>query len=291
MAKETREKSFPAPTMTDDFFRSRLEQMIDLKHPLVVLTSRLPWAQIEAALAPSFARKSRDGKVIEGSDLFGSAMEIAGGVSAAGRPRLSIRLMASLQYLKRAYNLSDEEVAERWAENVVWQYFSGQTYYEPKLPCDPTQLGRFRTAIGEAGVEELLKATIDTVVTTKAVLPAEIEQVIVELGYLGVDKDNPDVETIDRSKYKSLTQQQLRRLKRRQAIDPTIGNLKSDHRMARCWLLRAMVRLGLKVLLLRPIFLLLQAAILRTDVLAMFHRQSFANRMTASQPCALLPSI
>jgi hypothetical protein len=277
--------------MTDDFFRSRLEQMIDLKHPLVVLTSRLPWAQIEAALAPSFARKSRDGKVIEGSDLFGSAMEIAGGVSAAGRPRLSIRLMASLQYLKRAYNLSDEEVAERWAENVVWQYFSGQTYYEPKLPCDPTQLGRFRTAIGEAGVEELLKATIDTVVTTKAVLPAEIEQVIVELGYLGVDKDNPDVETIDRSKYKSLTQQQLRRLKRRQAIDPTIGNLKSDHRMARCWLLRAMVRLGLKVLLLRPIFLLLQAAILRTDVLAMFHRQSFANRMTASQPCALLPSI
>ena len=27
---------------TDDFFRSRLDQMIDLKHPLAVLATRLP---------------------------------------------------------------------------------------------------------------------------------------------------------------------------------------------------------------------------------------------------------
>jgi IS5 family transposase len=397
-------------------------------------------------------------------------MEIAGGgKSAAGRPRLSIRLMASLLYLKHAYNLSDEEVVERWAENVVWQYFSGQDYYEPKLPCDATQVGRFRTAIGEAGVEELLKATIDTAVSTKAVRPVEFEriivdstvqekaiahpvdsrlleiarakvvqaakfagitlkqtfvkegkelrrkaggyahakqfrrlartvkrqrtllgivlrevkrklstattesvntitrlhtlleraerirtqqpkdknklyalhapevecigkgkarkpyefgvkasiavthksglmvgartfpgnpydghvlnrqleqttilledtgkapkQVVVDLGYRGVDKDNPGVEIIHRGKYKSLTKQQRRWLKRRQAVEPAIGHLKSDHRMDRCWLqgslgdalhtvlcaagynlrwlLRAMVRLGLKALLLR----------------------------------------
>lgn len=35
--------------------------------------------------------------------------------------------MASLLYLKHAYSLSDEDVVLRWAENVVWQYFSGQT--------------------------------------------------------------------------------------------------------------------------------------------------------------------
>jgi hypothetical protein len=47
-------------------------------------------------------------------------VEIAGGgKSAAGRPRLSIRLMASLLYLKHTYNLSDEDVVERWAENVA----------------------------------------------------------------------------------------------------------------------------------------------------------------------------
>ena len=60
------------------------------------------------------------------------------------------------------------------------QYFSGLDYYTPKLPCDANQIGRFRTAIGEAGVEELLKATIDTAVQTKAVRPAEFERVIVD---------------------------------------------------------------------------------------------------------------
>ena len=40
---------------TDDFFRARLEQMIDLRHPLAVLATRLPWSAIEAALAPKLA--------------------------------------------------------------------------------------------------------------------------------------------------------------------------------------------------------------------------------------------
>ena len=166
---------------TDDFFRARLDQMIDLRHPLVVLAKRMPWAQIEAALAPALAHKSRAGNLIEGVDLFGPSTQLAGaGVSAAGRPRLAVRLMVSLLYLKHAFNLSDEELVERWGENVVWQFFSGQDYYEPRLPCDATQIGRFRSAIGEAGVEELLKATIDTAVSTKAIRSIEFERVIVD---------------------------------------------------------------------------------------------------------------
>jgi IS5 family transposase len=82
--------------------------------------------------------------------------------------------------LKHAFNVSDEELVERWSENVVWQYFSGQEYYTPKLPCDATQIGRFRTAIGEAGVEELLKASIDAAVGMKAIQPSECERVIVD---------------------------------------------------------------------------------------------------------------
>ncbi len=68
----------------------------------------------------------------------------------------------------------------RWSENVVRQYFSGLEFYAPKPPCDATQVGRFRKAIGEAGVEELLKATIDAAVEMKAVRPAECERVIVD---------------------------------------------------------------------------------------------------------------
>ncbi|KQP13043.1 IS5 family transposase [Pseudorhodoferax sp. Leaf267] len=164
-----------------DFFRQPLAEMIDPRHPLAVLAGRLPWAQIEAALAPYFARQVREGRAVAQDDLFGPSLQVAGaGVAAADRPRLPLRLMASLLYLKHAYKLSDEELVERWAENVVWQYFSGMAFYEPRLPCDATQIGRFRSAIGEAGVEELLKATIDTAVASKAIRPAEFERLIVD---------------------------------------------------------------------------------------------------------------
>jgi transposase, IS5 family len=62
------------------------------------------------------------------------------------------------------------------------------------------------------------------------------KQVIVDLGYRGVDVDNPGVQIIHRGKYKSLTNLQRKWLKRRQAIEPLIGHTKSDHGMQRCWL-------------------------------------------------------
>jgi transposase, IS5 family len=168
-------------TETPDFFRARLDGMVDPKHPLVVLAKRLPWGAIEQALAPHFARKARPGLKTVTLDLLGThEVEFGNGLSKAGRPRLAIRLMVSLQYLKNAFNLSDEELAERWAENVVWQFFSGMDYYEPRLPCDATQIGRFRRTVGEEGLEQLLKATINTAVEIKAIKPAELERVIVD---------------------------------------------------------------------------------------------------------------
>ena len=169
---------------TADFFRARLDGMVDHKHPLVVLSKRLPWGAIEQALAPHFARQARTRlpkRVTQ--DLLGEHEVEFGngnGISNAGRPRLSIRLMSSLQYLKNSFNLSDEELVQRWSENVVWQFFSGMEYYEPRLPCDATQIGRFRRAVGEEGLEQLLKATIETAVDIQAIKPAELERVIVD---------------------------------------------------------------------------------------------------------------
>ena len=166
---------------TPDFFRSRLDAMIDLRHPLAVLATRMPWVQIEAALAPFFARRARDERSVAGEDLFGSTLDVAGGgVSAAGRPRLPLRLMVGLLYLKHAFNESDESVCERWAQDVYFQYFCGEAYFQPRLPCDPTNLVRFRQALDEAGVEELLATTIATAVQMGAVKPAEFERVIVD---------------------------------------------------------------------------------------------------------------
>jgi IS5 family transposase len=166
---------------TADFFRARIDEMINLNDPLAVLTTRLPWTQIEASLAAKFERRVRAGQLLEGQDMFGPTAVLAGGgTSSAGRPKLPIRLMASLLYLKHSFNLSDEELVVRWSENVLWQFFSGMGYFEHRLPCDATQIGRFRRDLGEDGMEQLLKATIDTAVAMKAVKPKDLERVIVD---------------------------------------------------------------------------------------------------------------
>ncbi|AEQ94924.1 undefined IS transposase, IS5 family [Xanthomonas oryzae pv. oryzicola BLS256] len=83
-----------------------------------------------------------------------------------------------------------------------------------------------------------------------------------------MDAANHGVEIIHRSKFKRLTDEQRCWLKRRQTVEPAIAHLKHDNGMDRCWLqgangdalhavlcaagynigwlLRAMVRLGLK---------------------------------------------
>jgi IS5 family transposase len=58
----------------------------------------------------------------------------------------------------------------------------------------------------------------------------------VDLGYRGVDADNPHIAIKHRGKFKTLTVQERKLLKRRQAIEPIIGHLKADHRMNRCHL-------------------------------------------------------
>jgi IS5 family transposase len=69
-----------------------------------------------------------------------------------------------------------------------------------------------------------------------AILMQEPSTACVDLGYRGVDADNPGVTIKHRGKYKTLTVQERKLLKRRQAIEPMIGHLKADHRMDRCHL-------------------------------------------------------
>ena len=170
--------------MTDDFFRSRIDQMIDFSHPLAVLASRLPWTAMLAGVAPYLAHKELPVQhIAQAPDLLLAepGFRIQGGqVSAAGRPRLSPRLMVALTLLKNSFDLSDEELVERFAENVYWQHFAGFAYFEPRPPCDATQIGRFRSLLGEAGLESLLSSTLVAAVDMKAVKPAEFERIIVD---------------------------------------------------------------------------------------------------------------
>ncbi len=166
--------------MTDDFFRNRLDQMIDLRHPMAELANHMPWQEIEASLAQRWARQVKACKKIEDLELFGSvSMVVGGGVSNDGCPRLPTRLMVALMYFKHAFYESDEYVIQRWGEIPTWQYFSGNEYFEQQWPCDPTQLGRFRKALGKEGVEELLACTMVVAVTLKLIAKKELTRVIV----------------------------------------------------------------------------------------------------------------
>ena len=70
--------------------------MINLNDPLAVLATRLPWNQIEAAVAAKFEHQNRTGQILKDQDMFGTIEVLVGaGCSNAGRPKLLIRLMAA----------------------------------------------------------------------------------------------------------------------------------------------------------------------------------------------------
>jgi IS5 family transposase len=101
-----------AEAMSQELFRARLDALINLSHPLAKLARVMPWAEIDGAVSATLPPAP----------------------VGAGRPALPIRLMAGLLYLKHAYNLSDEATCERWLESCYWQYFTGEVYFQTRLP-------------------------------------------------------------------------------------------------------------------------------------------------------------
>ena len=81
------------------------------------------------------------------------------------------------QWLMRflEHRVGDERIlrlVSKWLEAGVLE--------EHRLPCNATQIGRFRRALGEDGLEQLLKATVDTAIAIQAVKPKDLERVIVD---------------------------------------------------------------------------------------------------------------
>ena len=101
-------------------------------------------------------------------------------MSNAGRPRVPLRTMISLLYLKHAINESDEGVVERWRDTPRWQFFLSLAYYEDRLPCDATTLVKFRQLLGEEGVEVLLAQTNNVAVSLKLIERQDLARVAVD---------------------------------------------------------------------------------------------------------------
>jgi transposase, IS5 family len=142
-------------TGEQDLFRSRLDQIIDMKHPLVTLGHTVDWGFLE----------QRFGEVYDDDP---------------GRPPLPTRLMAGLAILKHTYDLSDEVLCERWVENPYYQHFCGEEFFQHRLVFDRSSLTRWRNRMGEERLAALIQESLSIAVRTKAIKPSELSRVIVD---------------------------------------------------------------------------------------------------------------
>ena len=138
-----------------ELFRSRLDQIIAMDHPLVKLARTIDWTFLEGKFGEAYSDK-------------------------AGQPPLPTRLMAGLAILKHTYNLSDEVLCERWVENPYYQYFCGEEFFQHALVFDRSSLTRWRKRMGEERLQALLQESLSVAVRTEAIKPCELAQVIVD---------------------------------------------------------------------------------------------------------------
>ena len=136
-------------------FETPLKQIINMKHPLVLLAGQFNWASLE--------------------DAFGKLY-----VPHHGRPGLPTRLMVGLHYLKYAFNHSDESAVATFLENPYWQYFCGLEYFAHDLPLDPSSMTRWRKRLDKHDSEALLKETIQTAQRMEVMKPKEVNRVNVD---------------------------------------------------------------------------------------------------------------
>src|SRR5205809_7687907 len=142
-------------TGEQDLFRSRLDQIIDMRHALVKLARAIGWRFLEG----EFGAVYTDGP---------------------GSPPLPTRLMAGLSILKYTHDLSDEVLCERWIENPYYQFFCGEEFFQHELPFDRSSLTRWRQRMGEEKLQALLQESLAVASKTEAIKPADLNRVIID---------------------------------------------------------------------------------------------------------------
>ena len=124
-----------APGQTD-LLQPRLEDFLNMSHPIVQLADLIDSEAVERDYADHFP-------------------------SHTGRPATRARLAVGLLLLQHTYKLSDVSVLTQWLQNPYFQFFCGEEFIQHHLPVDPSSLSRWRKTLGRPGVSRLLAATIE----------------------------------------------------------------------------------------------------------------------------------
>jgi len=147
--------SQPRDDRQDDLFRPPLEEIINLRHPLVRLAGEIDWDFL--------------------TGRFSSVCRVG-----PGQPPLPTRLVAGLFILKHMHNLSDEALCERWVENPYFQYFCGEVVFRHELPFDRSSLTRWRQRLGEEQIVALLQESLSVAHRTGAIDTKDLERVAID---------------------------------------------------------------------------------------------------------------
>lgn len=131
-----------------DMFQTPLIHFINKQHELYQLSTQIIWDEVESDFSPYYKEQ--------------------------GRPAVPIRKMVGMTLLKYIFDLSDEELVERWIENPYWQHFTGELFFQTKKPFDPSDFVHFRKRIGESGAEKILSLSIRLSYKGKEIKEAEV---------------------------------------------------------------------------------------------------------------------
>jgi IS5 family transposase len=149
MKPKTQEKS-----LQEDLFRSRLENIINMRHELVKLADAVNWDFLSSKVHPFYA--------------------------VEGRPGIPVRLIAGLHILKQMYHLSDDGVCERWVHDPYFQYFCGEEYFQHDFPIERSSMTHFRKRVGEDFFVSLLQESLHTAFQLGALETKQAKRVVVD---------------------------------------------------------------------------------------------------------------
>jgi IS5 family transposase len=97
---------------------------LDPNNRWVVISSLMPWEELEETYAPQFS-------------------------PTTGAPAKSVRLAFGALFIKQRLDLTDEETVEQIRENAYMQFFLGFAGYSSKAPFDPSMMVHFRKRFSE----------------------------------------------------------------------------------------------------------------------------------------------
>ena len=137
-----------------DLFRQRLDNIINMRHELVLLSHGVDWDRLDIHFGQFFSEN--------------------------GRPAISSRMMIGLHILKHTFALSDEEVCARWVENPYFQYFCGETFFQHNFPIERSSMTHWRKRVGDEALTVLLQESLCVALKAKALKPQDLTRITVD---------------------------------------------------------------------------------------------------------------